>query len=132
LFTSLIPNVLVEGLAREVAASRATRVYVGNLMTQPGESIGMTVAEHIRAIYDHAGARLFDYAILNDAPIPPRLERAYRKEGASQVVNDVEQIRELGVEPVFANLLVEDHRVVRHNSDKLAELILGLPRRAGP
>jgi uncharacterized cofD-like protein len=130
LYTSIIPIVLVTGLMRRVAASKAIKVYVGNLMTQPGETTGMSAADHIRAIYDHAGRSFFAYAVLNSAPIPPRLLRRYHAEGATPVENDVCAVERMGVEPVLADLTLTKRiakvEVLRHNHDVLAQTILSL------
>jgi uncharacterized cofD-like protein len=125
LYTSLIPNLLVSGLTRQIAESRAVKVYVGNIMTQPGETVGLSAAEHIQAIYDHAGCALFDYAVLNDGAILPRLLRRYLADGARPVNHDLKAVRELGIVPVLDNLVAAGE-VVRHNSERLASVVLGL------
>ncbi|MGH9601118.1 MAG: gluconeogenesis factor YvcK family protein [Terriglobales bacterium] len=129
LFTSLIPNLLVTGIAQAIAASRARKVYVCNLMTQANESLGLTASDHIRAIYDHAKARIFDVALLNSTQVSPDLRAKYALEGASQVVCDVEKIEALGVRPVFADLLESDG-VARHAPERLAEQLLALVKTA--
>src|SRR3954469_4445292 len=68
LFTSLIPNLLVKGIAEAIVASRATKVYICNLMTQANDSMGLTAADHIRALNEHAQKQLFDYALINRTP----------------------------------------------------------------
>jgi uncharacterized cofD-like protein len=125
LYTSIIPNVLVRGLARRIAASKAVKVYVGNLMTQPGETTGMTSSEHIRAVYDHAGEAFFNYAVLNGANVSPRLSKRYRSQGSTQVENDLDDIARLGVEPVLHKLIARGN-VVRHNPEVLAQAVLNL------
>ncbi len=125
LFTSLIPNLLVSGIAQAIAASHAHKVYVCNLMTQANESLGLTASDHIRAIYDHAKARIFDVALLNSTPVAPELRAKYALEGASQVVCDTEKIEALGVRPVFADLLESDG-VARHAPERLAAQLLAL------
>src|SRR5438128_10236784 len=72
LFTSLIPNLLVRGITQGIVDSPAVKVYVCNLMTQANESLGLSAADHIRALQQHAGgARIFDYALINRTPAPP-------------------------------------------------------------
>ncbi len=127
LYTSLVPNLLVRGLSKCIAESKAVKVYVGNLMTQPGESTGMTTSEHLRALYRHAGRPFLDYAILNHGEISPGLLRRYLAQGAKPVVNDLEKIRKMNIEPVFENLVIEE-KVVRHNADLLAQRILSLAK----
>ena len=128
LYTSLAPNLLVQGIAREIARSRAVKVLVCNLMTQPGESRGYSAADHLRALHQHARRRLFDYIILNTAPLSPALLARYAAERAEPVEVDIGRIRKLGVKPVYANLLIED-RVARHDSRRLAKLLLSLAKR---
>ncbi len=122
LYTSVIPNLLVEGVAEAIRASSAPKVYVCNVMTQPGETDGYTAADHLEAIHRHVGGPLVDYAIVNVAP-PNRLLGKYEKEGAHPVKPDMPRLRNLGVEPIPANLMNEDS-LVRHDPVTLAESIL--------
>ena len=128
LYTSLIPNLLVRGVADHIARARAVRVLVANLMTQPGETRDYTASDHLRAIQEHAGGRrLFDYIVLSTEPLASRLRRRYAAEGAVPVIRDLDQVNKLGVRPVEARLLGEDH-VVRHDPGRLAQLLLRLAR----
>jgi len=126
LFTSLVTNVLVPGVAEAIAASRALKVYVCNLMTQANESLGLTAAEHVRAIRNHAARRLFDYVLLNTAPISAPLKAKYALEGASQIVIDAEKIEALGVTPVCGVYLREENGIARHDADRVAHDLLAL------
>lgn len=125
LFTSLIPNVLVHGMAEAIRSSSAVKVYVCNLMTQANESLGRTAADHIRALNEHAHCQLFDYAMINQAPLSSDLKAKYALEGASQIVADLDEIEAMGVCPVLGNYLFEDS-VARHNYDRLADDLLQL------
>ena len=107
LFTSLIPNLLVRGMAQAIVESPATKVYVCNLMTQANESLGLTAADHIRALNKHA-QQIFDYALLNRTPASEELKTKYASEGACQIVNDLDAIEALGVIPVLGDYLEED------------------------
>lgn len=129
LFTSLIPNLLVQGIAQAIRESSAVKVYVCNLMTQANESLGRTAADHIRALDDHAGGRIFDYSLINRRPLSEELKTKYALEGASQIVADLEAIEALGVCPVLGDYLFEDG-VARHNTDRLAEDLLELAMQA--
>jgi uncharacterized cofD-like protein len=123
LYTSIIPNLLVQDVVDVIANSSATRVYIANLMTQPGETSHYSVADHVRAIYHHAGKRLFDYAIVNSAPISPRLLRRYRTEGAEPVATSLPELERMGLKCIEADVLQQD-RVVRHDQSALADLLL--------
>lgn len=132
LYTSLITNLLVRGVPEALAASKAAKVYVCNLMTQANESLGLSASQHIEKILQHAGeaaSSIFDYAVVNTAPISAtRLDR-YAREGQSPIEADLDRIRALGVEPITGDFLHEDD-VLRHDYDRLAEKLLeiGLAR----
>ena len=126
LYTSLLPNLLVQGVREQIARSKALRVYIANLMTQPGETLCYTAADHLRALNKHAGQRLFDVVILNNRELSPALRRRYAADRAEPVANDLEEIRALGVRPVLAGLLVEEKHVARHDPRRLAQLLLDL------
>jgi uncharacterized cofD-like protein len=128
LYTSLITNLLVRGIPEAIAESRATRVFVCNLMTQANESLGLTASQHIEKILKHAGRRgkdLFDYALINTAPISPSTLAQYAREGQEPIVNDLERVRQLGVEPITGNFLHEGE-VLRHDYDLVAKTLLEL------
>lgn len=123
LYTSIIPNLLVAGVAEAIANSRAKKVYICNLMTQPGETPHFTASDHVRAIFKHTKKPVFDWVILNSRiPCSAVVER-YKKQGAQPVKNDVQAIQRLGLKCVMDELL-EEHGVIRHNSGRLARLLL--------
>lgn len=126
LYTSLIPNLLVSEIADAIAASVAPRIYVCNVMTQPGETQGYTVADHIRAI-DNAcdGRRLFDAVLVHKkSPSAQSLIR-YAQQNSHPVFLDREDVAQLGRRIVLANVLYEDETgFVRHNPQKLAKVLL--------
>ena len=125
LFTSLIPNLLVHGIPEAIAGSRAVKVFVCNLMTEANESLGLSAAGHLRAIYDHAGRPIFDYALLNSKRLSPSLIAKYALEGASQILVDQPQIEALGVKPVLGDFL-EESVVARHATDRVAAELIRL------
>ena len=123
LYTSVIPNLLVAGVAQAIAASKATRLYIANLMTQPGETSGYSVADHIRAIYRHTRRPVFDFVVINRQPVSPGVARRYRADGAEPLRTDLRELQRLGLRCVFDNLL-EEHGVVRHNRKRLSRLLV--------
>jgi uncharacterized cofD-like protein len=131
LYTSLITNLLVRGIPEAIAASKATRVYVGNLMTQANESLGLTASQHIEKIMQHCGAegrpspKIFDYALINTAPISPTLLERYAREGQLPIEPDLDRIRELGVEPIAGNF-VHEGDLLRHDPDRVTEKLMHL------
>jgi uncharacterized cofD-like protein len=131
LFTSLIPNLLVRGIAEAIVHSSAVKVYICNLMTQANESLGRTAADHIRALNEHAEAKIFDYALINRKPASEKMKAKYVQEGQSQIVADLEAIEALGVIPVLGDYLEED-TVARHATDRVAEDLLQLATQERP
>ena len=126
LYTSLITNLLVRGIPEAIAASGACRVFICNLMTQANESLGLTASQHIEKILAHArGHKLFDYALINTEPISPATLAQYAREGQEPIVNDVDRVRQLGVEPITGNFLHEGE-VLRHDQDRVTEALLTL------
>jgi uncharacterized cofD-like protein len=125
LFTSLIPNLLVRGIVDAIVRSAATKVYICNLMTQANESLGLTAADHIRALNRHAQAQLFDYALINRTPASDEMKAKYASEGACQIVNDLDTIEALGVIPVLGDYL-DEGAVARHNTARVARDLVQL------
>jgi uncharacterized cofD-like protein len=128
LYTSLITNLLVRGIPEAIGASKATRVYVGNLMTQANESLGLSASQHIEKILQHCGTAptpIFDYALINTAPISPTLLEQYAREGQAPIEPDLDRIRALGVEPIPGNF-VHEGSVLRHDPDRVTEAVLKL------
>jgi uncharacterized cofD-like protein len=123
LYTSIIPNLLVEQVAEVIAHSHATRVYIANLMTQPGETQHYSVADHIRAIYEHTRPDLFDFVVINRTPVTPRLLRRYRAQLAAPVEPSIEELERMGLNCVTGDLLQQDG-VVRHDQARLTRLLL--------
>src|SRR6185312_12691153 len=123
LYTSLIPNLLVRGVPEALAASKATKVFVCNLMTQANESLGLSASQHIEKILQHAGGvkgPLFDYALINTAPISAERLDQYAREGQEPIEADLERVKALGVEPLTGNF-VHEGDVLRHDYDRVAE-----------
>ena len=130
LYTSLITNLLVRGIPEALAASRATKVFVCNLMTQANESLGLTASQHIEKILQHAvgetGSPIFDYALVNTTPFSAARLEQYAREGQRPIEADLDAIRALGVEPVTGNFVHEGDVVLRHDYDRVAETLLAL------
>ncbi|HEX4964628.1 MAG TPA: uridine diphosphate-N-acetylglucosamine-binding protein YvcK [Thermoanaerobaculia bacterium] len=131
LYTSILPNLLIPGIRQAVAKAKAPVVLLLNLMTQPGETDGMMGADHLRALVRHAGTGLIDAVLINSAPIPEPLIRHYAETGSEPVRVDRTALEELGAEIVEADLLAEGD-LIRHDSLKLAEAVLGLGRPGTP
>lgn len=129
LYTSLITNLLVEGVPAALSAARGLRVYICNLMTQANESVGLSASEHIERIYDHTRAPVFDCALINTAPFSAETLARYEVEGAGRIEADIERVQALGVRVIAGDFAIEEN-VVRHAADRVTETLLGLGRTA--
>jgi uncharacterized cofD-like protein len=129
LYTSLITNLLVQGIPEALAASRGVRIYICNLMTQANESLNLTASQHIERIYEHTRAPIFDYAIVNSAPISEELRERYASEGAIAIDPDVERIEAMGIR-CFAGDFAAEGGVLRHAADRVAKTVLWIGQNA--
>ena len=123
LYTSILPNLLIPEIASAIAKSRAPRVYIANLMTQPGETAGYALADHLRAIQKHVPRRVIDCVVANRQLVSPDVARRYRAQGAEPVAVDLHELQKLDFRVVLDNLL-EEHGVLRHNTRRLSRLLL--------
>ncbi len=122
LYTSVIPNLLIPEISQAVASSKAPRVYIANLMTQPGETTRYALSDHLRAIKLHVRDRVIDAVVANRQSVSPEVARRYRAEGAEPVMVDRDDVLKMKVRLITGNL-VEEHGVLRHNSSRLARLL---------
>jgi uncharacterized cofD-like protein len=123
LYTSILPNLLIPEIVNAIAKSKAPRVYISNLMTQPGETSGYALADHLRAIERHTPRRVIDWVVANRQAVSPEVAKRYRAQGAEPVAIDIPDLQKLGYRVVLDNLL-EEHGVIRHNPARLARLLL--------
>ncbi|MFC4775701.1 uridine diphosphate-N-acetylglucosamine-binding protein YvcK [Paenibacillus sp. GCM10023252] len=125
LYTSIIPNLLVPKLAQAIVDSDAVKLFVCNVMTQPGETDNYTVSNHLDAVHAHIGHHLFDYVIVNDGEIPPQVESKYAELGSKAVHLDLEEVKNRGYE-VIADKLVLFRTFLRHDAERLSHHIYKL------
>jgi uncharacterized cofD-like protein len=128
LYTSIVTNLLVRGIPEALAAAQGTRVFICNLMTQANESLHLTASQHIERIYEHAGRPIFDYALVNTAPVSRELRERYAAEGAETTIADIDRIESLGIRCITGNFAAEGN-VLRHNADRVTDALLSLPIR---
>lgn len=122
LYTSLLPNLLVKGVAEAVIQSSACKIYVCNLMTQPGETDGFNAAEHVDVLVQHVGHRLFDYVIVNRAEFPAAVLQQYAAQGAQPVAAAEPALSAMGYQ-VIADELISYETYVRHDAQRLGDVI---------
>jgi uncharacterized cofD-like protein len=131
LFTSLLPNLLVGGVADALRQTAALRVYVANLMTEPGETDGMSVADHLEALQAHAGRGLLDGVLAHGRSFPEEILRRYQETGAHPVTLDRERLVALGLWVAEADL-TGPTELARHHPEKLGRAVVRLIRDGGP
>jgi uncharacterized cofD-like protein len=122
LYTSIIPNLLVKGVSESIAASGAVKVYVCNIMTQPGETERLRASDHIKALISHSDPRIMDYCILNTGEVAPAVLKRYALDNSYPVINDTKNIENMGYRVIEDDFVVAGD-VVRHDSLKLAKII---------
>ena len=131
LYTSILPNLLVAQVARVIGKTRATKIFINNLMTQPGETDGYSARKHLETIKKYAPEIHFDYVVVNNRRISAEQAERYAAEGAYQIgiKDSIYEIVDEATEIVRADLL-DDGEKVRHNSERLAQVVLGCRKQA--
>ncbi len=125
LFTSVIPNLLVEGIPAAIRRSAATKVYFVNLMSQPGETTAFRASDHIRAVHKHAGGKLLDYVVINIRPITSAMKKRYARQEALPVENDLDAIFGMGIK-IVAGKLAQHGEKLRHDPEATAAVAVRL------
>lgn len=127
LYTSVIPNMLVHNISQFISDSKATKFYICNLMTQPGETDHYNVYDHVSAIIKHSSRYVIDYVIANDELISEDQIANYKFKGAKQVLIDdsqVNKLEEMNIRVITSNFVEIKNNYIRHNSDKIGQLLL--------
>jgi uncharacterized cofD-like protein len=131
LYTSLIPNLLVGGVADALRSAAALKICVANLMTEPGETDGMSLGDHLEAMYAHGGRGVIDGIVVHGRPFPPDVVARYARAGAMPVTVDRERVRALGVWVTEADL-AGPTELARHHREKLGRVLVRLIGHGGP
>ncbi|MDR1774829.1 MAG: YvcK family protein [Clostridioides sp.] len=129
LYTSIIPNILMEEVVEAIKKSKAPKIYISNIMTQPGETDGYNVVDHVNAIEKHAGCKIIDYVFCNKQELPEYIFEKYQKEGAELVMLDDEQrseLKEKKIKYIEKNMLEIKNDYVRHNAKYISNIIVQL------
>lgn len=125
LYTSIIPNLLINGIYQEVSRSKVLKIYICNVMTQPGETDNYKASDHLKALVRHSTPEIINTCIINTGSVPESLLKRYKEEGASIVEPDRETIQKMGYRVIGANIIsATDY--IRHNADKLSRLVMNL------
>ncbi|ASS90282.1 MULTISPECIES: gluconeogenesis factor YvcK family protein [Aeribacillus] len=126
LYTSILPNLLVPKIGEEVCKSSAKKIYICNVMTQPGETLNYTASDHVKALYDHLNCPFIDVILVNNGSIPEYIQKRYAKESAFPVQVDAEALKDMGLRVVQDNMVSFDQHVIRHDTNKVANILKNL------
>jgi uncharacterized cofD-like protein len=126
LYTSLLPNLLVPKISEAVRTAKAKKVYICNVMTQPGETESYTASDHIQAIINHVGTQLIDTIVVNESTLPKEVADRYALEGAKPVVYDEGRLKSFGFEVISDKIIQYDHLLIRHNARRVSKILLSL------
>ncbi|ALC82413.1 MULTISPECIES: gluconeogenesis factor YvcK family protein [Bacillus] len=126
LYTSILPNLLVPKIGEEICKAQAKKVYICNVMTQPGETLYYSAADHVKALNDHMNKDFIDTIIVNDEEITEDFREKYAKELAQPVQFNAEKLKEMGLEVIQDRIISYDNNVIRHDTHKMASLLIKL------
>lgn len=125
LYTSVMPNILIDGMYETIRRSKAIKIYVCNVMTQSGETDYYKASDHIKAIIEHSGKGIVDYCVVNTGKVPAKLLEKYKQENAYPIVMDEDGIKKLGCKAIEATV-IDTENFIRHDPDKLAKVIMDI------
>ena len=126
LYTNVIPNLLVKNVSKTIKESKAIKIYVSNIMTEPGQTDDYTLSDHIKAILDHAGKGIVDYCIYDSGEIVPEFVKIYNRKGQDVVEQDTQKAKDLGIKLLEKNLSQVIGDNIRHNTEAVAESVIEL------
>ncbi|MBL3627036.1 MULTISPECIES: gluconeogenesis factor YvcK family protein [Bacillus] len=128
LYTSILPNLLVPKIGEEVVKAAAKKVYICNVMTQPGETLQYSAADHVKALNDHMEQPFIDTILINNEEIPDEIKSKYAKELARPVDFNIEKLKSMGLEVIRDQIITYKNGVIRHDTHKVASLLVDLLR----
>ncbi|KUP05650.1 hypothetical protein Q73_12535 [Bacillus coahuilensis m2-6] len=123
LFTSILPNLLVPEIGKEVSKASAQKVYICNIMTQAGETLDYTASDHVQAIYRHIHLPFIDTILVNNEEVPENLQLKYEKELAKPVIFDIQQLEKMGLEVVQEKIISYETGIIRHDTETVAKIL---------
>lgn len=126
LYTNVIPNLLIKNVSKAIEESKAKKIYISNIMTEPGQTDDFSLYDHIKAILDHARNSIIDYCIYDTGEIIPEYIRKYNEQGADIVEQDIKKIKDLGIRVIQRNFSIVDDHTIRHDPTLVADSIIEL------
>ena len=126
LYTNVIPNLLVKNVAKTIRESKAFKIYVSNIMTEPGQTDNYSISEHLQAIIDHSGGKIVDYCICDTGEVVPEYVRMYNRQGSDLVEIDLPKLSSMGVNVIHKHMSKIEGNKIRHDGDTVAVAIMEL------
>ena len=126
LYTDVLPNLLVKNVSKAIKETKALKIYITNLMTEPGQTDNYSIADHLQALFDHTGKEIIDYAMADTGEIVPEFVRKYNQEGQDIVLQDIDRATKRGIKVIQKNLSKIDNEFIRHDPDVIAATIMEL------
>lgn len=126
LYTNVLPNLLVKNVAKTIKESKALKIYITNIMTEPGQTDNFSISDHLQALFDHTGKEIIDYCIADTGEIVPEFIRKYNQEGQDVVDQDIDRATKKGIRIIQKNLSRIDGEFIRHDSDAIAIAVMEL------
>ena len=126
LYTNIIPNLLVKNVAKTIKESKAIKVYVSNIMTEPGQTDNYSISDHINALVEHVGKGIIDFCLCDTGEVTPEFVRKYNKMGADLVEQDLQKVSGKGITIIQKDMSMIRQDVIRHNPDSIATAVIGL------
>ena len=126
LYTNVIPNLLVKNVAKTIRESKAFKIYVSNIMTEPGQTDNYSISEHLQAIIDHSGGKIVDYCICDTGEVVPEYVRMYNRQGSDLVEIDLSKLSSMGVNVIHKHMSKIEGNKIRHDGDTVAVAIMEL------
>lgn len=126
LYTNVLPNLLVRNVSKAIKESKALKIYITNIMTEPGQTDDFSISDHLQALFDHTGKDIIDYCLADTGEIVPEFVRKYNKEGQDIVDQDIDKATKKGIKVIQKNLSKIDGEFIRHDSDAIAISVMEL------
>lgn len=126
LYTDVLPNLLVKNVSKTIRESKAIKIYITNIMTQPGQTDNYSITDHLEALFRHTGKEIIDYCMADTGEIIPEYVRKYNQEGQDIVLPDIDKATKKGIKIIQKNLSKIEDGYIRHNSDIIASSIMEL------
>lgn len=126
LYTDVLPNLLVKNISKTIKESKGIKVYISNIMTEPGQTDNYSITDHLEALFAHTGKEIIDYCIADTGEIVPEYVRKYNQEGQDVVLQDIDRATKRGIKIIHKHLSKIEDEYIRHDPDVIASSIMEL------